>query len=148
MGPYAPDGSPDLRNLALSYTTCSEDDILVLCSDGVHDNLDPQSLGFEPKECGLPSWSGRDGHCDYKTMMGAKAKFTHEWLKKNLVPVAGNPTPEAIVNQLCQHSFDVTAKSRAQMESNSERKLSKNYAEFPGKMDHTTCLAFHPRFDF
>ena len=29
---------------------------MVLVSDGVHDNLDPESLGLEASECGLESW--------------------------------------------------------------------------------------------
>ena len=40
----------DLRNLGAYYTYCSKDDVLVLVSDGVHDNFDPQQLGFTPQE--------------------------------------------------------------------------------------------------
>ena len=42
--------SHDLRNLGAYYTCCSKEDILVLVSDGVHDNFDPQQLGFTPQE--------------------------------------------------------------------------------------------------
>ena len=45
--------SHDLRNLGVYYTTCSKDDILLLMSDGVHDNFDPQQLGFTPQELKL-----------------------------------------------------------------------------------------------
>jgi hypothetical protein len=38
-------GHPDLRNLALFHITVREDDLLILLTDGVHDNLDPQQLG-------------------------------------------------------------------------------------------------------
>ena len=30
---------------------------MVLVSDGVHDNLDPEHLGLQPSECGLESWT-------------------------------------------------------------------------------------------
>lgn len=41
---------PDLRNLALYQQTMEEGDILMIVSDGVHDNLDPQALGVQPQE--------------------------------------------------------------------------------------------------
>jgi len=46
-------GDPDLRNLELSHQTCKENDILLVVSDGVHDNLDPGTLGLAPKAIGL-----------------------------------------------------------------------------------------------
>ena len=45
--------SPDLRNLGAWCVSCSEDDILLLCSDGVHDNLDPQHFAISPSSLGL-----------------------------------------------------------------------------------------------
>lgn len=48
-GSLTPD-THDLRNLGAYYTTCSKEDIVVMVSDGVHDNFDPQQLGFTPKE--------------------------------------------------------------------------------------------------
>ena len=32
------------------------------------------------------------------------------------------------------------------MERNSDKKLDKNYVDFPGKMDHPTCISFYARF--
>jgi serine/threonine protein phosphatase PrpC len=39
LGPQLDDGSPDLRNLALHSKLCSDGDIIILVSDGVHDNF-------------------------------------------------------------------------------------------------------------
>ncbi len=39
LGPTLEAGAPDLRNLALFSWLCDEHDIIVLVSDGVHDNL-------------------------------------------------------------------------------------------------------------
>jgi len=50
LGPYVGEGSPDLRNIAVHYILCEEDDVILLVSDGVHDNLDPQTLGKLPKD--------------------------------------------------------------------------------------------------
>jgi serine/threonine protein phosphatase PrpC len=44
LGPYVGEGAPDLRNITANYTICEEDDIILLVSDGVHDNLDPQVI--------------------------------------------------------------------------------------------------------
>ena len=30
-------------------------DIAVICSDGIHDNLDPEFLAFTPQQCNLDS---------------------------------------------------------------------------------------------
>ena len=44
---------PDLRNLRLIFTTVQEGDHIYLCSDGIHDNLDPQILGIDPGDFGI-----------------------------------------------------------------------------------------------
>ena len=44
IGPYI-EGGPDLRNLEVFMSPCIEGDIIFICTDGVHDNFDPQMLG-------------------------------------------------------------------------------------------------------
>jgi hypothetical protein len=39
LGPTLEGGAPDLRNLRLYNYFCDENDIVVIVSDGVHDNL-------------------------------------------------------------------------------------------------------------
>eukprot|EP00010_Vexillifera_abyssalis_P008882 CAMPEP_0201544274 /NCGR_PEP_ID=MMETSP0173_2-20130828/874_1 /ASSEMBLY_ACC=CAM_ASM_000268 /TAXON_ID=218659 /ORGANISM="Vexillifera sp., Strain DIVA3 564/2" /LENGTH=520 /DNA_ID=CAMNT_0047952335 /DNA_START=33 /DNA_END=1595 /DNA_ORIENTATION=- len=50
LGPYLADGEPDLRNLRLYYVPCKPGDQIVITSDGVYDNLDPQTLGLLPSD--------------------------------------------------------------------------------------------------
>jgi len=50
LGPYVNDHDPDLRNLGVYYKLVEPDDVIILCSDGVHDNFDPQALGILPQE--------------------------------------------------------------------------------------------------
>jgi len=64
IGPYVKDGDPDLRNLEVLYTVCSPGDVLMVVSDGVHDNLDPVTLGKTPKSLGLEG----ETHADWKTV--------------------------------------------------------------------------------
>jgi hypothetical protein len=35
------------------FELCREGDIVLCMSDGVHDNFDPKSLGYEPSDFGL-----------------------------------------------------------------------------------------------
>src|SRR5262249_35300149 len=73
LGPYTTKYGPDTRNLDLYCCLCAPGDIIVLCSDGVHDNFDPQTLGRrrvdsltsagkKPSEVGLKgdSWDDVD----------------------------------------------------------------------------------------
>jgi serine/threonine protein phosphatase PrpC len=53
LGPSLAGAKADLRNLSLSVTLADEGDVILLLSDGVHDNLDPQMLGVSPSELGL-----------------------------------------------------------------------------------------------
>src|SRR5690554_4793031 len=42
LGPHTEVGEPDLRNLGLYCCPYAEGDLLLLVSDGIHDNFDPQ----------------------------------------------------------------------------------------------------------
>ena len=50
LGPAENGGMPDTRNFSLHTAVCEESDLLFFVSDGVHDNLDPEHLGFMPHE--------------------------------------------------------------------------------------------------
>lgn len=54
LGPYVgKDGSADLRNLGIFTSLCYEGDIVMICSDGVYDNLDPQQLNVPCRDIGI-----------------------------------------------------------------------------------------------
>lgn len=53
LGPQLSPGEPDLRNLTLGQALLDEGDFLLLCTDGVHDNLDPELLGLQPSDVGV-----------------------------------------------------------------------------------------------
>ena len=59
MGPFKQQKHPDLRNLHCSSVSLKEGDLVMMVSDGVHDNFDPEFLGLTPGEIGLSisSWS-------------------------------------------------------------------------------------------
>ena len=50
LGPCDRDGKPDLRNLFVGSATVRRNDLILIVSDGVHDNLDPELLGKHPRD--------------------------------------------------------------------------------------------------
>ena len=203
LGPYLDGGLPDTRNLALFYARAAPDDVLVFCSDGVHDNLDPQSLGVDPGDL-APAFAGRawDAACalDRDLSGRVKERFAAERLAalvgrqadrvraldasapaddastaaapedESTTTSAAAATPRGGENaptlaevprrsassfrrsrhrlapaDVCREVTDfcarVTTSSRAFMESNPKGKLPKDFKRYPGKMDHTTCVA-------
>ena len=53
LGPTMAGLAPDLRNLSIYFSRVDLGDVVVLCSDGVHDNLDPLHMGLSPSDLGL-----------------------------------------------------------------------------------------------
>jgi len=139
LGPYEGHGWPDLRNLRLYFSPAEEDDIILIVSDGVHDNLDPQTLGKQPSDLNLniKSWDELPPEGLHRT----KAKYMKTLLEE-LIFEDGEVTPSSITDKLMKHCWAVTSKSREYMEKNPNKKQPTDYVGFPGKMDHTTCITF------
>jgi len=169
LGPTVGGGQPDTRNLTLFFERCHENDVIMLCSDGVHDNLDPSSLGVDP-EVLSPKFAGKnwDEACklDYDLAASVKRNFSAQRLadlmngKGSLFTTdfgplksdAAGPTVskgkdlnlEEVATDITEYCLRVTQSSRDFME-NSRDKLPKDYKRYPGKMDHTTCVLVRAR---
>jgi hypothetical protein len=73
----------------------------------------------------------------------AKNAYITELFQSMLKVADGEPpTPKDVTDRLVNHCIEVTKKSREYMENNQGRRLPEDYVEFPGKMDHTSCLCF------
>lgn len=154
LGPHLDEGKPDLRNLNLFCAPCMDGDLIIIVTDGVHDNLDPQHLGKVPKD--LPKEFNLTGdkwdEVDAAKATYAKTSYTTELLQSLLATssstsssqdeVPPTPTPKEVADIITAHCIQVTQKSRDYMESNQGKRLPEDYVQFPGKMDHTTCLCF------
>jgi len=136
LGGYT-EGHPDLRNLALYFQPLRDGDVVFVVSDGVHDNLDPQSLGVEPQQLLMDELTWND--VNDKRCQTAKTQFRARLV--SMLMSQHNWTVQNVTTRLLKHSLNVTKKTREWMQSNPRKREPTNYAQYPGKMDHTTCLA-------
>eukprot|EP01111_Echinosteliopsis_oligospora_P014285 TRINITY_DN5351_c0_g1_i1.p1 TRINITY_DN5351_c0_g1~~TRINITY_DN5351_c0_g1_i1.p1 ORF type:complete len:172 (-),score=30.29 TRINITY_DN5351_c0_g1_i1:62-577(-) len=133
LGPQPDTGIPDLRNLQVYFHPCDEDDMLLMVSDGVHDNFDPEYLGKTPEECYVRGgkWACPEG-------VAAKELYMSRYIEDVIASIA-DPKPSTIVDAIVKHCKKVTKPSRKWMKQNKGR-LPVDYSRFPGKMDHTSCI--------
>ena len=140
LGPTTVTCKPDLRNLKISYVECHAGDMIVIGSDGFHDNFDAQSLGKLPVDLGWSdvTWEGMDPS-DTALL---KNLYRCWYLKHKIFTLSQvcPPTPALVVNRVIRHCYQTTLKSREFMEIYEGKKLPENYLEYPGKMDHTSCV--------
>eukprot|EP01124_Arcella_intermedia_P032476 TRINITY_DN7584_c0_g1_i1.p1 TRINITY_DN7584_c0_g1~~TRINITY_DN7584_c0_g1_i1.p1 ORF type:complete len:1143 (-),score=332.48 TRINITY_DN7584_c0_g1_i1:53-3106(-) len=140
LGPWIRKEEPDYRNRATYFWPCIQGDFVILVSDGVHDNLDPETRGLTPKEC-------TKGEFDYESwddlpnsvIEMVKSTYACSLMEKILLD---SKTPKSIVSALIHHAESETRKSREYMEANPNEKEPNDYKSFPGKMDHTSCICF------
>jgi len=161
LGPYGKEGVPDLRNLSVFIWPCSRSDIVILASDGVYDNLDPQQLGITPAEAGLDVelWE------EASAAAAEKAKDNHrvEMISNFVLEAAGEEVYgakkkkhkkdltealrlEDLTNKLLENTMTVTKYSRRWMQEHPTARMpdsrsKKKDPQMLGKMDHTTVLA-------
>lgn len=141
LGPFLPDLSPDLRNLRLSSVFCEEGDFLILCTDGVHDNFDPEQLGFHPSSLGFPGVESWDRISDDQAQH-VKTRYAEKKIASVFKKIGPDITPRAIVRGIIDFVFHITKPSREFMHTNPFKKLPKDQKMYPGKMDHSTLICF------
>ncbi|KAH3765555.1 cyclophilin B [Pelomyxa schiedti] len=147
IGPYTDTGSPDLRNLSFFFTVCQKDDVIFCMSDGVHDNLEALSLAVEPQTLCPTEFAGITTWEEAMRVNPRLARSTHDnFMTEKLTQIVldGQSEPgelDVVVRRITDYCTKVTAPSRSFMEENPQRKLPCDYKNFPGKLDHTTCIA-------
>lgn len=158
LGPYIYQGAPDLRDLSFSYAFCSEEEFVILCTDGVYDNFDPELSGISPKE--VPAMLGNSTASNaISEIRPEQIKAKWEQLDSNTsaelraacrtrtleqIIDAGDPALSArsIMRSIVNYCIRQTRASREYLEQNSAQRLPTDYSQYPGIMDHLTCLAF------
>jgi hypothetical protein len=168
IGPYL-DGNPDTRNLIITTTPVYPGDKICIVSDGVHDNLDPETLGL-PLEFSIrrnPSLAQHILNLTPKESETTTIEFEipahyidnkawealplnqgelfkteyREFLISKFIR-DGADTPAKLVAKLFDHCSETTKASRQYMEQNPSHVHPPDYVTYPGKMDHTTCIIY------
>lgn len=160
------DGAPDLRNLFIHLCPCDEGDLLILLSDGIHDNFDPVTRGMSPSDIGLPddAWSAVSD----SLLLQKKSQYLKQRAEEIInalpkSPTLGVPAAQDVAFGGCfcllpplarqsnethrypafvEEARNTCIKSIAYMEASGEQ-LPEDLKEYPGKMDHATCLCLH-----
>lgn len=165
LGPYTAEGLPDTRNLRLHYATCHTNDLLIFCSDGVHDNLDCASLGITPgtlaDELDGMTWPEaaranrsatekvRAAFYDARLDTLINEQYVREGPRPSLEsPGASSssaakaaPTPADIADYIIEYCLRTTYPSRKYLETHPGLPLPQgDYRHYPGKMDHATVV--------
>eukprot|EP01102_Stenamoeba_stenopodia_P017186 TRINITY_DN6125_c0_g1_i2.p1 TRINITY_DN6125_c0_g1~~TRINITY_DN6125_c0_g1_i2.p1 ORF type:complete len:684 (-),score=130.82 TRINITY_DN6125_c0_g1_i2:140-2191(-) len=140
LGPYIDKGQPDLRNLRYYFVECEDRDILLHLTDGVHDNFHPYYLGKSVKDLNLSQDTWEKAVVDH-----ASSKTVDSFICQNMTDLLNQApaTPVAQVNSLIRYSLESTKKVRNHLTNNPKAKPPPaNSADFPGKLDHATAVAF------
>jgi len=138
LGPYIDGSLPDLRNFMLKHVSCEEEDLILVVSDGVHDNLDPQQLGVNARDAGLDvdNWSDANAEAAEQARSSYRVKLLGDIIR------AVSRSPEHIVPEVLKHCLKTNQNAVKWMQEHKGKRLPFDYKSYPGKMDHTTCVCF------
>jgi len=147
LGPADAEGiNPDLRNLMSYYALLDEEDIVVVVSDGVHDNLDPQLRGLEPSEFGIDAGDWNEAEEKFSEQTNSvKCKYLIDTMNETVHKTNEPVTPHLITNSLITLAKETTEPCRSYMEQTLGARQPEDYKKYPGKMDHTSCISIMAR---
>jgi hypothetical protein len=136
LGPFQ-NGDPDLRNLDAFSSSCNHGDIIIMLTDGVYENFDPEVRGLRPRD--LPGLVGDLWNAvDQDAAANAKNAF-----RNNLIAqMCESNDVTGIGNALVEHVRGITHEIRTHLEAHPELHVAQDYFELAGKMDHCTALVF------
>ena len=115
------------RNLAVSVVKLKPNDLIVVCTDGIRDTLDPEQLGIKPTA---------RGHTQWNNQVPELSDYRQHLLNKKFAEVAGGNF-EMIPARLISFVSATTLKTKLALLENTQAKISVNYEEHQGKEDHT-----------
>lgn len=130
---------PDLTNFSMHLTPCFKGDIILMVSDGVHDNLDPEALGVDPMGIGLNYDKWLD--IPLQDRIALKDSYRTQLFYRHFQSVP-SLSPLEIANWTQNWVTNITDKKRSYMEQNFGKEEPSDSKLYPGKMDHSTVLSF------
>jgi len=131
--------SPDLRNLRTCVINCQSDDLIMVMSDGVHDNFHPKTLAVPPRDLKLDFDDWKEA-ASVINIEEVASRYRLTFMQNLLAEVERSPS--AILKRVMEHCERVTRAGREWMENNPGQPLPDDYEKYPGKMDHVTCMVF------
>lgn len=128
---------PDFRNYLTRVTPLEAGDYVIVCSDGVHDNLTPKYLGMTPGDLSLEGEDWNDSHIE------AISKF----MSQKLLEILGacqtvTLTPENVSKTICEYLETMTRPRKEWLIKNSQTKEPPVSPEIPGKLDHAGFIVY------
>lgn len=96
-------------------------------------------MGKNPKDVGLnvDVWANvKDSDESVRIVDKWQDNFVNGLLPKV------NVTPSSITKSFIRHAIDTTIPTRTFFKENPGKRLPSDYVKYPGKIDHTTVLAF------
>ena len=123
--------NPDLRNMQIIFQKVEVGDLIMVCSDGIHDNFDPQFIGLTPHDVdqSLPeetTWKS----LKQEVFIKMKNNFICEKMKNFL---SSSNNLEEISGKIIEQCFETTKNSRKWLNENKTGILPSIYTEYPGK---------------
>jgi len=111
-------------------------DVIILATDGVYENFDPEFLGLGPRDIGLKKESWAAMRPEKATR--AKTSYIEHVIERTIANARG---PAQIEKTLLEHARLVTIPRKAFMEREGKTP-PRNYVEHPGRLDHATVCCF------
>ncbi|MBS0637322.1 MAG: protein phosphatase 2C family protein [Verrucomicrobia bacterium] len=124
---------PDWGNVSSALVTLENTDRLILCTDGVYDNFDPEYQGKKPSEYGFAEekWVPKN-----RVMRDTRAQ---ELLKSFHALIAGKKLHQ-IGPALQKYITELTHKRKLFLYDHPHERAPEDCVEFPGKPDHATAV--------
>eukprot|EP00727_Mastigamoeba_balamuthi_P008619 m51a1_g438 putative C-tail anchored protein (490) ;mRNA; f:68912-71111 len=147
IGPSELNGTPDLRNLGAFITEAEEGDLVVLITDGIGDNLDPEILGITPTAAAeyagfhgpsVPPEGAAWSALDVAAREALKRAYT-EYKMSRLLAVSGCDV-KVVCERLVEHCEMTVTATRDYMEEHPGTRQPEDRTKYPGKMSHTSCV--------
>ena len=130
--------APELDGSELRGFACDENDAILLMTDGMYDNFDPQCEGISPGQVGLRSWRSSDGARKKEEMLLKKLLMTYQ-MSSNY-SVAPRPAhAQEFIEMLAGHCIQLTSKLRTFIQTSNAR-VPLDPLVMPGKTDHVSAL--------
>lgn len=131
LGPTDID-SPDLANFSCGVNVCVTGDNLVLMTDGIYDNFDPNVLGKTPQDYGINKMQWDETIPEHR-------KKRNEVLFSHLRELYTEPSAVKLTEKVYDYVVSRTSGARQQKIDNQIGKYG--FDIVPGKMDHSTFVS-------